>query len=94
MLEEETGQVGSLNSWAEAARVEKKTLQQRLHHGWQCRDELLRSTRSLVVFIAKNYRGLGVAFEDLIQVSCVHLLVCALFSLFSPIGKRSLINAI
>ncbi|CAA2983352.1 RNA polymerase sigma factor sigC [Olea europaea subsp. europaea] len=67
MLEEETGQVGSLNSWAEAARVEKKTLQQRLHHGWQCRDELLRSTRSLVVFIAKNYRGLGVAFEDLIQ---------------------------
>lgn len=67
MLGEETGQVASLNSWAEAARVEKKILQQHLHRGWRCRDELLRSTRSLVVFIAKNYRGLGVAFEDLIQ---------------------------
>ncbi|KAL2544953.1 RNA polymerase sigma factor sigC [Forsythia ovata] len=67
LLEKETGQVASLNIWAEAARVEKKVLQQHLHHGWQCREGLLRSTRSLVVFIAKNYRGLGVAFEDLIQ---------------------------
>lgn len=69
ILEEETGQVPSLISWAEAARIEKKELQRRLYYGWHCRDELLRSTRSLVLFIARNYRGLGVAFEDLIQVS-------------------------
>lgn len=69
ILEEEAGQVPSLSSWAEAAGVEKKELQRHLHYGWHCRDELLRSTRSLVLFIARNYWGLGVAFEDLIQVS-------------------------
>lgn len=68
MLEKETGQIASMSSWAEAAGVEKSELRQQLHYGWQCRDELLTSTRSLVLFIARNYRGLGVAFEDLIQV--------------------------
>ncbi|KAI3468161.1 hypothetical protein Pfo_024824 [Paulownia fortunei] len=67
ILEEETGQIASLSSWAEAAGVKKKELQQHLHYGWHCRDELLRSTHSLVLFIARNYWGLGVAFEDLIQ---------------------------
>ncbi|XP_016487978.1 RNA polymerase sigma factor sigC-like [Nicotiana tabacum] len=67
ILEEETGRVASFSSWAEAAGVEQKELQQRLHFGWYCRDELLKSTRSLVLYLARNYRGLGVAFEDLIQ---------------------------
>ncbi|XP_057480991.1 RNA polymerase sigma factor sigC [Actinidia eriantha] len=67
MLEKETGQVASLSSWAEAVGVDAKVLQQRLHFGWCCRDELLRSSRSLVVYLARNYRGLGVAIEDLIQ---------------------------
>ncbi|KAL3650772.1 hypothetical protein CASFOL_007175 [Castilleja foliolosa] len=66
-LEEETGQEASLRSWAEAAGIKKTELQQHLYYGWHCRDELLRSTRSLVMFIAKNYWGLGVAFEDLVQ---------------------------
>ncbi|XAR69277.1 hypothetical protein NMG60_11000806 [Bertholletia excelsa] len=66
-LEEETGQVASLSSWAEAARVDEKMLQQHLHFGWHCRDELLRSVRSLVLYLARSYRGLGVALEDLIQ---------------------------
>ncbi|PSR89323.1 RNA polymerase sigma factor sigC like [Actinidia chinensis var. chinensis] len=67
VLEKETGQVASLSSWAEAVGVDAKVLQQRLHFGWCCRDELLRSSRSLVVYLARNYRGLGVAIEDLIQ---------------------------
>ncbi|KAF8033940.1 hypothetical protein BT93_C0276 [Corymbia citriodora subsp. variegata] len=67
MLEEESGQVPSLRSWAEAAGVDENVLRQNLHFGWFCRDELLRSTRSLVIFLTRNYRGLGIAHEDLIQ---------------------------
>ncbi|KAK4412570.1 RNA polymerase sigma factor sigC [Sesamum alatum] len=74
ILEEETGQVASLSSWAEAAGIKKKELQQNLHYGWHCRDELLRSTRSLVLFIARNYWGLGVALEDLIQAGNIGVL--------------------
>ncbi|XP_034683518.1 RNA polymerase sigma factor sigC [Vitis riparia] len=66
-LEEEIGHVASLSNWAEAAGVDKKVLQQQLQFGWYCRDELLRSTHSLVVYIARNYRGMGVAFEDILQ---------------------------
>ncbi|KAM3378989.1 RNA polymerase sigma factor sigC isoform X1 [Capsicum galapagoense] len=67
ILEEETGRVATFSSWAEAAGLEQKELQQRLHFGWYCRDDLLKSTRSLVLYLARNYRGLGVAFGDLIQ---------------------------
>ncbi|XP_010244378.1 PREDICTED: RNA polymerase sigma factor sigC [Nelumbo nucifera] len=66
-LEEELGRVISFSSWAEAVGLDEKELQQRLHFGWYCRDKLLRSTRSLVVYLARNYRGLGIAFEDLLQ---------------------------
>lgn len=72
-MEEEVGQVISVSSWALAAGIDNKVLLRQMHFGWHCRDELLRSTRSLVLYIAKNYRGLGVAFEDLVQVSQVHL---------------------
>ncbi|XP_052211345.1 LOW QUALITY PROTEIN: RNA polymerase sigma factor sigC [Diospyros lotus] len=67
VLEEETGQTASSSNWAEAAGVDVKVLHQQLHFGWYCRDELLRSARSLVLYLARNYRGLGVAHEDLIQ---------------------------
>ncbi|KAG8375633.1 hypothetical protein BUALT_Bualt10G0120600 [Buddleja alternifolia] len=74
LLEEETGGIASLSNWAEAAGIEKKELQKHLHYGWHCRDELLRSTRSLVLFIARNYWGFGVAFEDLIQAGHIGVL--------------------
>nr|XP_027085422.1 RNA polymerase sigma factor sigC-like isoform X2 [Coffea arabica] len=67
IVEENTGQVVGMSNWAEAAQVNIQVLQQHLQFGWYCRDELLRSTRSLVLYIARNYRGLGVAFEDLVQ---------------------------
>ncbi|KAF5461654.1 hypothetical protein F2P56_017733 [Juglans regia] len=66
-LEAETGRVASLSCWAEAAGLDEKVLQQHLHFGWCCRDELIRSTRSLVLYLARNYRGLGIALEDLLQ---------------------------
>uniref|UniRef100_A0A2N9H1L4 RNA polymerase sigma-70 domain-containing protein n=1 Tax=Fagus sylvatica TaxID=28930 RepID=A0A2N9H1L4_FAGSY len=66
-LEEETGRVASLSCWAEAAGLDEMVLQQNLYFGWYCRDELIRSTRSLVLYLARNYRGLGIALEDLLQ---------------------------
>ncbi|XP_042031853.1 RNA polymerase sigma factor sigC-like isoform X2 [Salvia splendens] len=74
ILEKDTGKMPRMSSWAEAAGVEKSELQRQLHYGWLCRDELLRSTRSLVLFIARNYWGLGVAFEDLIQAGWIGVL--------------------
>lgn len=68
MLEQETGHMVSFSSWAAAAGVDKKVLLENLQFGWCCRDELLRSTRSLVVYLAKNYNTQGIAFKDLIQV--------------------------
>lgn len=67
-LEEESGRVASMSCWAEAAGVSEKVLQQSLCFGWYCRDQLLRSTRSLVLFLARNYRGLGIHMSDLLQV--------------------------
>lgn len=86
-LEKETGRVASLSSWADAAGVDKKVLQQRLHFGWYCRDELLRSTHSLIVYLARNYRGMGVAFEDLLQVHYMFLFIFLCFCLLLA-GKK------
>ncbi|KAK9149405.1 hypothetical protein Scep_008162 [Stephania cephalantha] len=66
-LEEERGRVASVSNWAEAAGVDEKELQQRLHFGWSCRDKLLRSTRSLIMFLARNYQRMGIPLEDLLQ---------------------------
>ncbi|KAK9102255.1 hypothetical protein Sjap_019509 [Stephania japonica] len=66
-LEVERGRVASFSSWAEAAGVDEKELQQRLHFGWSSRDMLLRSTRSLIMFLARNYQGMGIPLEDLLQ---------------------------
>ncbi|KAM7274992.1 hypothetical protein ACFE04_016858 [Oxalis oulophora] len=73
-LEKETGQVVSHSCWAKAAGVSEKTLQQDLRFGWYCRDELLRSTRSLVIYLARAYRGRGVSLDDLLQVGLVGVL--------------------
>ncbi|CAL9083400.1 unnamed protein product, partial [Musa textilis] len=73
-LEEEIGRPPSYARWAEAAGVDMRTLQWRLQFGWYCRDKLIKSTRSLVMFIAKNYRGMGIAFDDLLQAGYVGVL--------------------
>ncbi|XP_058074086.1 RNA polymerase sigma factor sigC isoform X4 [Magnolia sinica] len=66
-LEERIGRAASLSRWAHAAGMDVKVLQQRLHFGRYCRDKLLKSTRSLVLYIARNYRGRGLGLEDLLQ---------------------------
>lgn len=82
VLEEETGQVASLSSWAEAARMDKKILLQHLRSGWYCKDALLRSAHSLVLYLARNYRGFGLAFEDIIQVRQIYFYVVLLIFIF------------
>lgn len=73
-LEGESGQLISFQKWAEAVGVDEKALQQRLHYGWFCRDKLLKSTHSLVVFIARNYHGHGISVEELYQAGKVGVL--------------------
>lgn len=73
-LEEESGKAASYAKWAEAAGIDQKALRQRLQFGWYCRDKLIKSTRSLVIYLAKNYRGMGIAFDDLLQVKqCIFI---------------------
>nr|AKC88686.1 sigma factor [Geranium incanum] len=66
-LEKETGQITRLSRWAEAAGLDQKVLQQQLQFGWQSRDGIIRSTRPLIVYLSRHYRGPAVAFEDLLQ---------------------------
>ncbi|XP_038710553.1 RNA polymerase sigma factor sigC isoform X2 [Tripterygium wilfordii] len=73
-LEEQTGRVSSLSCWAEAAGVDEKVLQQDLRFGWYCRDELFRSTRGLILYLARHYRGKGIAVEDLLQAGYLGVL--------------------
>ncbi|KAL2318166.1 hypothetical protein Fmac_032042 [Flemingia macrophylla] len=73
-IEEDTKRVASLSSWAEASGVDEKVLQQLLHHGYYCQDELTRSTRSLVLYLARKYRGMGIALDDLLQAGYVGVL--------------------
>ncbi|XP_027369170.1 RNA polymerase sigma factor sigC-like isoform X2 [Abrus precatorius] len=73
-IEEDTKRAASLNSWAEASGVDEKVLQQLLHHGHYCQDELIRSTRTLVLYLARKYRGMGIALDDLLQAGYVGVL--------------------
>ncbi|XP_047151118.1 RNA polymerase sigma factor sigC [Vigna umbellata] len=73
-IEDDTKRVVTLNHWAEASGVDEKVLQQLLHHGYYCRDELIRSSRSLVLFLARKYRGMGIALDDLLQAGYVGVL--------------------
>ncbi|KAK8930886.1 RNA polymerase sigma factor sigC [Platanthera zijinensis] len=73
-LEKETGEEVCHERWAEAAGIDLKTLHQRLHVGWHSRDKLIRSTRSLIFFLARNYKGIGVALDDLLQAGSIGVL--------------------
>jgi DNA-directed RNA polymerase sigma subunit (sigma70/sigma32) len=69
-LTEQNGHDPSFAMWAAAADIDQRTLKRRLEHGIRCKDKMIRCNIRLVVSIAKNYVGSGLAFEDLILV-CV-----------------------
>lgn len=60
----------SFVQWAAAARVDQKTLRQRLNHGIQCKDKMIKSNVRLVISIAKKYQGSGMNLQDLVQEGC------------------------
>lgn len=86
-LEKESGRVVTMSCWAEAAGIEVKLLQQHLHFGWYCRDELIRSTRSLVLYFARNYRGVGISLEDLLQVCLSYIPLSFTFTASDILGS-------
>lgn len=67
-LEKESEKRASMSCWADAAGIDIKDLHKQLQFGWFCQNELLRSTNSLVLFLAKKYRCTGLPMEDLVQV--------------------------
>ncbi|XP_068648542.1 RNA polymerase sigma factor sigC [Aristolochia californica] len=71
---EERIEMVSFKGWADAVGISEKELQQRLSCGWECRDRLLKSARSLVQYIARNYRGQGISSEDLVQAGNIGVL--------------------
>lgn len=56
--------------WAAAAGVDEKTLRKRLRYGTVCKDRMIKSNIRLVISIAKNYQGVGMNLEDLVQEGC------------------------
>ncbi|KAG9456537.1 hypothetical protein H6P81_001045 [Aristolochia fimbriata] len=71
---EERIEMVSFKRWADAVGISERELRQRLYSGWDCRDKLLKSSRSLVVYLARNYRGQGISAEDLVQAGNIGVL--------------------
>lgn len=61
----------TIAQWAAAAGVEQKTLRKRLNYGILCKDKMIKSNVRLVISIAKNYQGVGMNLQDLVQVYMV-----------------------
>ncbi|CAN4126096.1 unnamed protein product [Withania somnifera] len=73
-LAERCGGQPSFPQWAAAAGVDQKTLRKRLNHGIFCKDKMIKSNVRLVISIAKNYQGVGMNLQDLVQEGCRGLL--------------------
>ncbi|XP_022845401.1 RNA polymerase sigma factor sigB-like [Olea europaea var. sylvestris] len=56
--------------WAAAVGVDQKTLRERLNYGILCKDKMIKSNIRLVISIAKNYQGVGMNLQDLVQEGC------------------------
>lgn len=69
-LADRCGDQPTFAQWAAAARVDQRTLRKRLNHGTRCKDRMIKSNIRLVISIAKNYQGVGMNIQDLIQEGC------------------------
>lgn len=73
-LKERCGGEPTLIQWASAAGVDQKTLRDRLSFGALCKENMIKSNIRLVVSIAKNYQGVGMNLQDLVQVYIFYIL--------------------
>ncbi|XP_059312007.1 RNA polymerase sigma factor sigB-like [Lycium ferocissimum] len=69
-LVERCGGQPTFSQWAAAAGVDQKTLRKRLNYGILCKDKMIKSNVRLVISIAKNYQGVGMNLQDLVQEGC------------------------
>ena len=58
----------TFGQWAAAAGLDQMTLRRRINYGIRCRDKMIKSNVRLVISIAKNYQGVGMHLQDLVQV--------------------------
>lgn len=72
-LTERCGGQPTFTQWAAAAGVDQMTLRKRLNYGILCKDKMIKSNVRLVISIAKNYQGVGMNLQDLVQVFMVQL---------------------
>lgn len=73
-LVERCGEQPTFAQWAAAAGIDQKTLRKRLSYGVLCKDKMIKSNIRLVISIAKNYQGVGMNLQDLVQEGCRGLL--------------------
>nr|AKC88651.1 sigma factor [Erodium foetidum] len=73
-LAERCGGDPTFSQWAAAAGVDQRTLQSRLNYGISCKEKMIKCNLRLVVSIAKNYTGVGLDLQDLIQDGCQGLI--------------------
>ncbi|XP_047334105.1 RNA polymerase sigma factor sigB [Impatiens glandulifera] len=73
-LVERFGGQPTFAQWAAAAGIDQKTLRERLSYGVLCKDKMIKSNIRLVISIAKNYQGVGMNLQDLVQEGCRGLL--------------------
>ncbi|XP_017223885.2 RNA polymerase sigma factor sigB isoform X2 [Daucus carota subsp. sativus] len=56
--------------WAAAAGIDQLTLRKNITYGKICKDKMIKSNIRLVISIAKNYQGVGMNLQDLVQEGC------------------------
>ncbi|XP_059651761.1 RNA polymerase sigma factor sigB [Cornus florida] len=69
-LVERCGGQPTIAQWAAAAGIDQRTLRTRLSYGMRCKDRMIKSNIRLVISIAKNYQGVGMNLQDLVQEGC------------------------
>ncbi|CAN6462266.1 unnamed protein product [Victoria cruziana] len=70
----QSGYVPTLVEWAEAVGTSCHVLQSRLHLGMKSREKMIYANLRLVVYIAKNYQGMGISLQDLLQEGSMGLI--------------------
>lgn len=68
------GREPTLVEWAEAASLSCQNLKSQLHLGNSSREKLICANLRMVVYIAKQYRGRGLDFQDLLQEGSMGLM--------------------